>query len=94
MKSPGLAIACFATVAYMQGARATETADWYTSHDAERVATVQRCHADPARLQATPDCINAEAAANALIWKSRKGVEGLTPVTFGKPPKASKVTTP
>ncbi len=35
---------------------------YYTAHMQERAAALLACQADPGRLAATPDCLNAQAA--------------------------------
>lgn len=37
---------------------------WYLDHPDEHRAQTEKCQNDPAKLQNTPACINAEAAAD------------------------------
>ncbi|SFL29708.1 hypothetical protein SAMN05192579_1275 [Rhodanobacter glycinis] len=68
---------------------ATQSADWYKAHDAERTAMVQRCAANPGELAKTPNCINATTAANAKTWAARGGIHGVKAPTFGAKPKTN-----
>ena len=35
---------------------------YFAAHDAERASQLAACQADPGRLAATPNCVNAQAA--------------------------------
>ena len=56
-----------------------QTVDWYKSHDAERLAMIQKCAANPGELAASPNCINAKTATNHLAVDKR-GYQKLTPI--------------
>lgn len=63
-----------------------QTVDWYKAHEAERKAMVDRCKANAGELDGTPNCVNANDAANALLWSSKGGISGVKAPTFGKKP--------
>lgn len=46
--------------------------EWYETYDSERSKKLAECKADPAKLDGTPDCVNASLAENnkqdATIW--------------------------
>lgn len=44
-----------------------QTVEWYKTHEAERIATIQKCTNNPGQLEGTPNCINARGAADALF---------------------------
>lgn len=48
-----------------------QTADWYKANTTERLAMLERCKANPGEFSATPNCINASAAANSIILGNR-----------------------
>lgn len=56
-----------------------QTVDWYKTHDAERLAMIEKCAANPGELAASPNCINAKTAANHLTVDKR-GYQKLTPI--------------
>ena len=56
-----------------------QTVDWYKTHDAERLAMIEKCAANPGELAASPNCINANTAANHLTVDKR-GYQKLTPI--------------
>ena len=56
-----------------------QTVDWYKTHDAERLAMIEKCTANPGELAASPNCINAKTAANHLVVDKR-GYQKLTPI--------------
>ena len=56
-----------------------QTVDWYKTHDAERLAMIEKCAANPGELAASPNCINAKTAANHLVVDKR-GYKKLTPI--------------
>lgn len=56
-----------------------QTVDWYKTHDAERLAMIEQCAANPGELAASPNCINAKTAANHLTVDKR-GYKKLTPI--------------
>ena len=56
-----------------------QTVDWYKTHDAERLAMIKECSANPGELAASPNCINAKTAANHLTVDKR-GYQKLTPI--------------
>lgn len=39
-----------------------QTVDWYKENKAERIAMIEKCKADPGRLEASPNCVNAQQA--------------------------------
>ena len=43
-----------------------QTVDWYKEHAAERGETISRCKNNPGVLGMTPNCINADKAANLV----------------------------
>lgn len=58
--------------------------DWYESNPAERAVKLAECLANPKKLDATPNCVNASRAENnaksAAKWGTEK--EGVrTPAT-------------
>ena len=57
----GLGLSGFVLAACSQPASMHDKAD-YASNASERASTLARCEADPGRLSATPDCVNAHAA--------------------------------
>lgn len=56
-----------------------QTVDWYKAHNAERLAMIEKCAANPGELAASPNCINAKTAANHLTVDKR-GYQKLTPI--------------
>lgn len=56
-----------------------QTVGWYKTHDAERLAMIEKCAANPGGLAASPNCINAKTAANHLAVDKR-GYQKLTPI--------------
>jgi hypothetical protein len=59
--------------------------DWYESNPAERAVKLAECLANPKKLDATPNCVNASRAENnvkaAAKWGTEK--EGIrTPATI------------
>ena len=56
-----------------------QTVDWYKTHEAERIAMIKECSANPGELAASPNCINAKTAANHLVVDKR-GYQKLTPI--------------
>ena len=56
-----------------------QTVDWYKTHEAERIAMIKECSANPGELAASPNCINAKTAANHLTVDKR-GYQKLTPI--------------
>lgn len=56
-----------------------QTVDWYKTHDAERLAMIEKCASNPGELAASPNCINAKTAENHLIVDKR-GYQKLTPI--------------
>jgi len=56
-----LSLSAFAGTAAM--AAASHNVPWYLSNANARAATLATCNADPGDLAATPDCVNAAAAA-------------------------------
>lgn len=55
-----------------------QSVDWYKSNNAERLAIIEKCNANPGQLEVTPNCINAKTAANQLA-ASKRGYSKLTP---------------
>lgn len=43
-----------------------QTVVWYKAHEAERIAMVTKCHNNPGQLDKTPNCINAQQAADDI----------------------------
>lgn len=43
-----------------------QSVEWYKTHDAERIAMATKCHNNPGQLASTPNCINAQAAVDAV----------------------------
>lgn len=58
----------------------TMTVEWYKTHKIERVEKIAECKNNPGELSATPNCINAQKAANAITWSAR-GHTQLKPLT-------------
>lgn len=56
-----------------------QTVDWYKTHDAERLAMIEKCTANPGELAASPNCVNAKTAANHIAVDKR-GYQKLTPI--------------
>ena len=56
-----------------------QTVDWYKAHDAERLARIEKCAANPGGLAASTNCVNAKTAANHLTVDKR-GYQKLTPI--------------
>lgn len=52
-----------------------QTVDWYKTHDAERKAMVDRCHAAPGELALTPNCVNAGQASGVKAAERRGYVQ-------------------
>jgi hypothetical protein len=44
-----------------------QTVEWYKTHEAERMAVLQKCMNNPGQLEGTPNCVNARGAADALF---------------------------
>lgn len=57
-----------------------QTVEYYKTHDAERKRIVEACGNNPGELAATPNCVNACTADEALTWNSR-GVIQAKPLT-------------
>lgn len=49
--------------------------DWYESNPAERAAKLAECKANPSKLDATPNCINASRAENNIKSAGKWGTE-------------------
>ena len=63
-----------ALVAGCKGEKTTEvvqTVDWYKLNKPERLAMIERCTNNPGQLAATPNCVNANRAAQSLVWSSK-----------------------
>nr|WP_288467080.1 EexN family lipoprotein [uncultured Pseudomonas sp.] len=41
-----------------------QTVEWYTTHDAERLAMIEKCKNNPGELELSANCVNAQAAAD------------------------------
>lgn len=41
-----------------------QTVEWYTTHDAERLAMIQKCKNSPGEMELSANCVNAQAAAD------------------------------
>lgn len=59
-----LLLAFAATPAY---AAATHDVPWFANHAAARQAAIAACAANPGDLAASPDCVNAAAAARTAL---------------------------
>ena len=69
-KNYRLALAC--TIVTLMGCgnkEPVQTVDWYMANEAARKAVIQQCNSNPGELRATPNCINATAAAHQLQYK-------------------------
>ena len=55
-----------------------QTVDWYKTQEAERLAMIKKCDANPGELALSPNCINAKKAANQ-ITVDKRGYQKLTP---------------
>ncbi len=58
-----------------------QTVQWYKEHKAERLEVLKKCKDNPGELATTPNCVNANSAAQEIIWSSRKGIV-LKPIKF------------
>jgi len=58
-----------------------QTAQWYKEHAKERLEVLNKCRNNPGELASTPNCVNANTAAQEIIWHSRKGMV-LKPLKF------------
>lgn len=65
-----LAFVLVTGLAGCDGAKA-HTVDYYKTHEAERLAKLKECRADPGELRETPNCVNAETAAEKLLLDSK-----------------------
>lgn len=60
-----------------------QTVDWYKEHEAERKEMLVKCKADPGRLGASANCVNAQQADNQKA-NARRGWVTPNAVDFGK----------
>ncbi|TCP11781.1 hypothetical protein EV683_1114 [Crenobacter luteus] len=60
-----------------------QSVDWYKAHKAEREAMLAKCKANPGELALTPNCVNAQAARDAIAFGTQSGVNATAP-TFKK----------
>jgi hypothetical protein len=51
----------------------THSVDWYKTHEAERLAKIKQCDADPGELEHAPNCVNAKKAAASLMLDPKNG---------------------
>lgn len=58
-----------------------QTVDWFKEHKAEREAQLAKCKANPGQLATTPNCMNADRAAQSSVWARRSGQEAPAPLT-------------
>jgi hypothetical protein len=70
-----VALAAMVSLSACGKTESVQTVDWYKAHDAERQATVDRCHANPGELAMTPNCINAGQASNVEAAERRGYVQ-------------------
>lgn len=49
--------------------------DWYESNPVERAAKLAECKANPSKLDATPNCINASRAENDVKAAAKWGTD-------------------
>lgn len=47
---------------------AVQTVDWYVAHETERKQMLSKCANNPGELSMTPNCMNADVAANRVEW--------------------------
>lgn len=57
----------------------THSVDWYKSHDQQRTAKLAECKNDPGDKEASPNCINAQKAADAKVLSRRGFVQPVMP---------------
>ncbi|HAY4757173.1 TPA: EexN family lipoprotein [Escherichia coli] len=60
-----------------------QSVDWYKEHKAEREAMLAKCKANPGELALTPNCVNAQAAKEAIAFGTQSGIKTTAP-TFKK----------
>jgi hypothetical protein len=63
-----------------------QTTDWYKANTTGRLAMLERCKANPGEFSATPNCINASAAANSIMLGNR-GYKQREPINFSSQEK-------
>jgi hypothetical protein len=62
-------------------AEPVQTVEWYVEHEPELWAMLDKCKANPGELRGTPNCVNAQSAANKLSMKALdQGWKGMTPL--------------
>ncbi|WP_050453532.1 EexN family lipoprotein [Candidatus Burkholderia verschuerenii] len=67
MKARNLAITVLAVVALAGcDGEKTHSVDWYKTHETERLAKLKQCADDPGELRLSPNCVNANKAAEEL----------------------------
>lgn len=49
--------------------------EWFKAHEEERMAVLEKCMKNPGKLQGTPNCVNAEAAAVQLTGGSLRNFD-------------------
>lgn len=71
MKKLSIFLVVMAALAGCGEKTAVQTVDWYKEHEAERLEMIEKCRSNPGELGASPNCINAIKAANALVLAKR-----------------------
>lgn len=69
-------------------AEPVQTVEWFKGMDAERSATLEKCHANPGELAGTPNCVNAEKAQQEKDL-ARRGHLKLDAADLNKPTKGT-----
>lgn len=62
----------------------TRSVEWFKVHHEEMQATLVACNNNPGELAATPNCMNAAEARNAVTWNAKGAGVKVEPLTFGK----------
>jgi hypothetical protein len=59
----------FVVVAALAGCdgEKTHSVDYYKTHDADRIAKIKQCDANPGELRESPNCVNAKKAAADMM---------------------------
>lgn len=62
----------------------THSVEWFKANHSALNDTLAKCNGNPGELAATPNCINASRARNAITWNTTGGGVKAEPIEFGK----------
>lgn len=88
MKKNALIFAMFGVLSFLGGcdnekvSEATQTVDWYKTHDAERKDVLAKCNNNPGEMATTPNCVNALKADNQVSMGNPNKAIKPKPLTF------------